>query len=222
MLRISRLRAVLPLVLLTLTSVATAEAPRWWSSDYDTPSGSRMKCHHGKQWPLAARPCGPCEPCWHQYHTQHYWPDPYRWEDRCNVRAALAGQAERGWVQATTLYDQHFDPETQELNLAGRTRLAWILLHAPAHRRQPYVQTSTDPSYSQTRLASVQNLATELAGPSCPTALLRVCQPFGQNGQECEEIRRRYLSSTPDPRLPFTSLNGSSQEATSTDSAGGQ
>lgn len=214
MLRISRLRAVLPLVLLTLTTAAIAGGPRWFATDYDTPPGSRMKCHSGKQWPLAARPCGPCEPFVHQYHTQHYWPDPYRWEDRCNVRAALAGQADRGWIQATTLYDQHFDDETQELNLAGRKRLEWIVLHAPAHRRQPFVQTSVEPGASQIRLASVQNLAGELAGPNCPVAILRVAQPIGQNGQEAEEIRRRYLSSTPDPRLPFTSLSGSSQEAT--------
>ena len=208
MVRTSKTVILVPILLLSLGSVVLAGgAFRWWSTDEPTFPAQAKSYHHGKEWPLAPRPeCN--EPLVHQYHTQKYWPDPYRWQDRANIRAVMSDQADRGWLTATTLYDQHFDPETQELNLAGTKRLQWILLQIPAHRRQPWVQTGDNTAASQMRLASVQIAAAEIAGPGCPPPMLRVCRPIGLNGEEADRVRRRFIETAPDPRLPFVPLIG--------------
>jgi hypothetical protein len=200
--------ALVPVSLLSLAGLLSAgDTSEFWYPECDSLPGSRVKYHSGKQWPLAPRPCAPSEPCIHRYHTAHYWPDPYRWQDRESVRAHFAAQAASGWMTNTTLYDQHFDAETQELNDAGRVHLKWILLYAPAQRRTPWVQAADTPQVNQARLANVQAAADALTGASCPVAL-RVCQPYGGSAQEVDLIRRSYLESIPTPRISYTPQQG--------------
>lgn len=203
--------ALVPVMLLALAGLLSAGDSEFWYPECDSLPGVRMSCHGGKQWPLASpRPCGPDGPCLHRYHTAHYWPDPYRWQDRASVRTYWAAQAASGWTTNTTLYDQHFDPETQELNDAGRVHLKWILLYAPPQRRIPWVQAGDSPQISQTRLASVQSEATAMVGTVCPQVMLRIAQPYGASAQEVDLVRRSYLSSLPDPRISYTPQQGSS------------
>jgi hypothetical protein len=147
----------------------------------------------------------------HQYHTSHYWPDPFRWKDREIVRGTIAAQRDNGWITATTLYEQHFDDETQTLNDAGRRHLRWILLHTPADRRMAWVQAGYDDSISQVRLASVQAEATRIAGPQCAPVMLRVSQPHGRNAQEVDLINRAYIGGLPSPHLPIPVTGGGGQ-----------
>jgi hypothetical protein len=201
-----------PLVLAGVVSPVQAEGWfGWFNSNRDTPPGSRQKVHSGKVWPLEARPCGPNEPLVHQYHTSHYWPDPFRWKDREIVRGTIAAQRDNGWITATTLYEQHFDDETQTLNDAGRRHLRWILLHTPADRRMAWVQAGYDDSISQVRLASVQAEATRIAGPQCAPVMLRVSQPHGRNAQEVDLINRAYIGGLPSPHLPIPVTGGGGQ-----------
>lgn len=218
--------ALIPVALLTLAGFAAgADDCEFFYPQEDSLPGCRTKYHSGKQWPLDVRPCGPSEPCIHRYHTAHYWPDPYRWQDRGAVRAYLEAQKAAGWMTATTLYDQHFDPNTQELNDSGRRHLKWILVYAPPQRRTTWVQAGDAPEINQVRLASVQNSATAMMG-SCPSAvMLRVCQPYGASAQEVDLVRRAYLSSLPDPRISYTPQSGggsSGGSGSSSSSSGGR
>lgn len=214
--------AIIPVSLLTLAGFLSANDAEFFYPECDSYPGVRMQCHSGKVWPLAPRPCGEPEPCIHRYHTAHYWPDPYRWQDRTSVRMHIAAQATAGWTTNTTLYDQHFTPETQELNEAGRRHLKWILLYAPPQRRTPWVQAGDTPQSSQARLASVQNAAALMA-PNCTAPImLRVTQPYGASAQEVDLVRRGYLSSMPDPRISYTAQQGGSTGGTSSQSGGGQ
>ncbi len=54
----------------------------------------------------------------HTYYSEHYWPLPYVCQDRAYVHAAMEQQTALGWQEDTTLFDRHFDPETQHLNRA--------------------------------------------------------------------------------------------------------
>lgn len=209
-------KSMLALVPLTLLAVGTPvsaldreacdEAGEFWYPECDSVPGSRVKCHSGKQWPpYVARPCGPSEPFMHRYHTAHYWPDPYRWQDRASVRTHLEAQRSAGWMTTTTLYEQHFDPETNELNQAGKVHLRWILLHVPPNRRTTWVQAGETADVSRTRLASVKNATASVFGPEAPAVMLRVCEPYGAPAQEVDLVRRAYLSSWPVPRLPTKS-----------------
>lgn len=202
--------ALVPVSLLSLAGLLSAGDAEFWCPESDSLPGSRVKYHSGKQWPLEPRPCGPSEPCCHRYHTAHYWPDPYRWQDRVSVRTHFAMQANAGWMTNTTLYDQHFDPETQELNEAGRVHLKWILLYAPPQRRVPWVQAGDTPQINETRLASTQAEAAAMVGMNCAPISLRICQAYGGGAQEVDLIRRAYLSSLPNPRISYTPQSGSS------------
>ena len=218
--------AIVPASLLCLSGLLSADDAEFFYPQSDSLPGVRTEYHSGKQWPLAPRPTGCPEPCIHRYHTAHYWPDPYRWQDRSSVRAHINAQSAAGWLTNTTLYDQHFNLETQELNDAGRRHLKWILLYAPPQRRQPWVQAGDSAEISQVRLANVQALAAEMA-PQCHSAImLRVCQPYGASAQEVDLVRRAYLSSMPDPRISYVPQSGSSAGgsggSSSSGSGGGQ
>ena len=201
---------LIPLSLLSLAGLLSADDAEFLYPQYDSLPGTRVSYHSGKQWPLAPRPCGPHEPFIHRYHTAHYWPDPYRWQDRASVRAHIAAQSAAGWLTNTTLYDQHFDPETQELNDSGRVHLKWILMFAPPQRRTPWVQVGDSAEISQVRLASAQNEAAAMLGNGAPPIMLRVCQPYGASAQEVDLVRRAYLSSMPVPQISYTPQQGSS------------
>jgi hypothetical protein len=201
---------LVPLSMLSLAGLLSADDAEFFYPQYDSLPGTRVTYHSGKQWPLAPRPCGECEPCIHRYHTAHYWPDPYRWQDRSSVRGYIATQTAAGWMTNTTLYDQHFDAETQQLNDSGRVHLKWILLYAPPQRRTPWVQAGDSAAISQVRLASVQNEANLMAGECAPQIMVRICQPYGASAQEVDLVRRAYLASMPQPRISYTAQNASS------------
>jgi hypothetical protein len=208
--------ALVPASLLSLSGILAAGDSEFWCPEDDSLPGVRVQYHSGKQWPLEPRPCAPKEPCIHRYHTAHYWPDPYRWQDRVSVRMHAAAQAAAGWTTNTTLYEQHFDPETNELNEAGYVHLRWILLYAPPQRRMPWVQAGDTPQISEIRLASAQAAASAISGgAACPVSL-RVCQPYGGSAQEVDLVRRAYLSSIPNPRISYIPQNGSSTGAANT------
>lgn len=199
-----------PVLLFYVAAAAWADETwnDWWSSDEPVPMGSRQRYHNGKQWPIYPRPQGKCEPLVNRYYNAHYWPDPFRWEDRGSVRTAMAMQRDNGWMSATTLYAQHFDPVTSQINEAGKVHLQWILLHAPPSKRMTWVQAGENPNTSKLRLASAQEEATLLAGNGAPPVMLRVCQATGTSAQEIDLIRRSFLATIPEPRLDYISLSG--------------
>jgi hypothetical protein len=204
--------ALLPLVWLSTGPQTFAlddeccDPAEFWYPECDSLPGSRMRCHGGKMWPAyVARPNGCSEPFWHRYHTEHYWPDPYRWQDRSSVRTYLEAQRSAGWMTATTLYAQHFDPDTNELNQSGKIHLRWIQIHVPPNRRTTWVQAGEVAQVSQMRLASVKNATAAVFGNDCPPVILRVCEPYGGSAQEVDLVRRAYLSSWPVPRIPVKS-----------------
>ena len=200
--------ALVPLAVLTVSGFIQAYDSEFWCPECNSLPGSRTYCKHGKQWPLAARPNCPSEPAIHRYHTAHYWPDPYRWQDRGSVREHVEAQRAAGWVTATTLYEQHFDANTHELNQAGRNHLRWILLHVPPARRMPWVQAGDTTDVSQARLASVHSASNEIVGGPGPAAMLRVCQNYGGSAEEADLVRRAYRSSMPSPRIQVSHGGG--------------
>jgi hypothetical protein len=189
---------------------------------YDTVPGTRARCHAGKLWPLAPRPGGPSEPIIHRYHTAHYWPDPYRWQDRTAYRTAFSVQKSVGWMTATTLYDQHFDAGTNELNKAGREHLRWILRHVPRHARSAWIQSGETAEVDAARLASVRAEAQVVAGHDLPSIQLRVCEPAGSSARLADIVQRAYESSVPPPRIPLPSqASGNGSGGSTTGSADG-
>lgn len=218
MLTIYLRRSIVPVLCLAGVSALSA-GERWdrfkraWSTPYSVPEGSRMHEHSGKQWPPFPRPVGEPEPYVHRYHSAHYWPFPYRDEDRSAVRVALEQQTNAGWIAATTLYDQYFDAETHELNQAGKVQLRWIVLYSPPSRRSVFVATADSPAHSQIRLTSVQSESSSIvAGGQIPPIMLRTCQSVGTSAEMVDRVHRNFIQSTPTPRIPLTGAVGNAQQ----------
>ena len=173
----------------------------WYARRALDPVGARQKYYKGKTWPPFPRPQGISQLPTHTYHAAHYWPHPYGIYDRQSVRDFVTAQEEAGWTQATTLYDYHFDRDSQTLNRAGRIQLNWIMRAVPASRRLLYVQAGASTTASQYRMASVQNEAKEALGDMAPPVILRVTSPLGRPAIEIDQIQRADRDSQPVPRI---------------------
>ena len=162
-----------------------------------------MECN-GKQWPPYPRPVGPEQPCCHIYHAEHYWPWPYMCTDRQVVLDMTRTQEANGWLCETTLYDYHFNAETNELTVPGKLQLKWILENVPASYRTVWVQQAEDPAVSQQRMTNVRTVAARLVSqPNLPTIAFRPATAPGRPAIEVDSIRRKELESIPNPRIAF-------------------
>lgn len=183
--------------------------PEWYEMRAADPVGAPQKYHWGKFWPPRPRPTGPGQTFIHKYHTAHYWPYPYIFEDRAAVESAFQMQAERGWEACSTLYDYHFDPSTHQINAAGRKHLRWILATAPEGLRQTYVAMAEDPAYNGVRLQTAQQAAELLVGVgNAPPLELRYAAPAGRPSNEVQAIHEGRLKNMPQPVIQYTPVSG--------------
>lgn len=192
----------------------SAEGPRrgtaeWYEAHACDPIGQRQQFKFGKVWPAVPRPIGEPAPCIHKLHHNLYWPHPYVDLDRQSVQQFTDIQIHKGWVEATTLYDYHFDVETQTLNSAGRDHLYYIMSGVPMAYRTAYVQASrVDPVISEQRLAAVQSEAARfVGGDQLPPVLLRVANPMGTPAVDVDAIFQ-YRRDNPNPTPVLQSSGG--------------
>lgn len=182
----------------------------------DRPPGGSQTEYKGKLWPPFPRPQGKEAGFIGQYHYAHYWPYPHSCEDQSSVRAALNIQASNGWVEGTTLYSYHFNPQTNQLNSAGQAHLEYILFRVPAQYRTAFVQRSGSVQDDQLRVANVQTVASGMLNDgNLPPIALRRGKAYGASAGEVDMISRKFSSSTPNPRLPSAGASGGSSAASS-------
>ncbi len=180
----------------------------------ERPVGASQKEFKGKLWPPFPRPVGKEAGFWQQYHYAHYWPYPHSCEDQSSVRAALNLQVSNGWVEGTTLFNYHFHPETHQLNSAGLSHLEYILFRVPGQYRTAFVQMSGSAQSDQRRVANVQSAASSLLNDgNLPPIALRRGKAYGAPAGEVDMISRKYISSTPNPRLPAAGAGGAAPAA---------
>jgi hypothetical protein len=189
----------------------------WWRARAQEPVGARQVECKGKEWPPYPRPVGPEMPCWHIYHAEHYWPWPYLCTDRENVLSMSRMQEANGWLSETTLYDYHFNAETNELTVPGKLHLKWILEYVPPSYRTVWVQPVEDPALSQTRMANVRATAARLVSQAnLPTIAFRPAMAPGRPAIEVDSIRRKELETIPSPRIAFEAGAGGASSTANT------
>lgn len=177
----------------------------WYAIHANDPVGERQVYKYGRFWPPQPRPTGPKQLFMHKYHTQKYWPMPYVCGDRDAVYSVWNSQADNGWQSITTLYDYHFDPETNALNHSGQRHLQWILQSAPPERRRISVQASNDPVINQTRVSNVQVAAASVAGASpVSDVALRTTYPAGRPAEEVQWIHEQQQTLRTPPQIQYT------------------
>jgi hypothetical protein len=120
-------------------------------------------------------------------------------------------QTALGWQNQTTLYDRHFDQNTQALNTAGRLQLEYILFTVPPQRRSVYVQATRSPEGDEIRRVSVAEAAATMRPGQSPAEItMRTCEEIGRPAAEVGSIAEQYLQSTPVPRIGNSIGSGAS------------
>ena len=174
----------------------------WWAEKAALPPGVRQTCYKGKVWPTRPRPNCDRQQYSHTFHSAHYWPYPYVCQDRSLVTGLWNDQVANGWIEETTLFEYHFDPDTDRLTRPGRNHLQWIMEIVPESRRIVFVRASVDAVRDQVRQENVRTAATELVGAAgIPAIVLRTAQPPGRPAREVQVIRTKDVLSIPVPRL---------------------
>ena len=185
---------------------------RWSCDDYylrgQLPIGQRQKCYKGKTWPVDPRPTGPTPHAIHRFHAAHYWPYPYYIWSRNRVMDTISAHEQNGWQDATTIYEYHFDPDTNELNDSGKLHLRWVLLNAPSKYRTLFIQTSGEEGVNEMRTVGVKQYASRLmAGQEIPPVVYRNVISVGRPAGEIDYIRNAELGSMPQPRISVNTMS---------------
>lgn len=101
--------------------------------------------------------------------------------------------------------DQHFDPQTQQLNSFGQSTLAGIMQNMPAQRKQIFVAQAPDEGVTEVRMENVSQLISTFYGQLAPTALVAASslQPAMASGARAEGVLRKFTESAPAPIVPL-------------------
>jgi len=191
-----------------LGNVAVAGGPypftqEWYAERAGDPPGARQVESHGKLWPPFQRPVGRKATKVHNFHYAHYWPYPHNIEDEAYVRNIFELQTSNGWVQNTTLWEYHFDPETHQWTDEGRTHLLWVSQSVPPQFRTVYVAQTASPESTQMRVANAEQYYREQGVVNAPAIISRASSLVTRPAVEIDQIRRMELMSMPRPRLFF-------------------
>jgi hypothetical protein len=153
--------------------------------------------------------------------TRRVWPEPYVQADRAAARAAFATAVENGWRRQNMLGEFHFESATGQLTEAGKLKVQWILTTCPSQHRIVYVHAAYTDAKTAARMAAVVQQV-HLVAPSNPSPVLSTTIPDeGWPAQRVDQISRKFMSSTPTPRLPDDIANTAGGGGGSSGSGGG-
>ncbi len=163
---------VLPAALFAMIAMSSVSVAQCASCDYQQSGGA------GYGWPGDGCQSGNCgggcgsgvgaslEDKWQRFKAEcelvmarnEAWPQPFSCQDREIYYQIFNQQMAHGLQVAHTLTSDYFDAETNELNNAGQTRVAWIMQNAPANHKQIYIyEDQTGPTMQQ-RMQNVRDL----------------------------------------------------------------
>jgi hypothetical protein len=154
------------------------------------------------------------------WHRNNMWPKPFIYADRAAVCEPFAIQANNGWRLQNTIGDSYFEPTTQELTVAGQTKVKWIVQQAPLSRRTVFVLANESEEITNARMTSVQQAVGRFTIKGPPAEVLMTDRDVnGGSGEYYDAVDRALKSSVPVPRLPARS-SGSGASGSGSGSGG--
>ena len=137
------------------------------------------------------------------YHRNAMWPEPFLQADRNAVMCPFAIQTANGWRQQNLLSGYHFDEATNQLTLAGESKLRYILTQMPPTRRTIFVQQGLSSEVTEGRMRSVDRAAERIVPAGMVAHIVESNLPnAGWPAADSDAVTRKFLATTPDPRLP--------------------
>ncbi len=141
------------------------------------------------------------------------WPEPFTSADRAPVRAANAAMEANGWRRQNMLCEYHFTPGTAQLTEAGHQKVQWILTSAPRQHRVIYVHRALTDSETSARMASVLQLASQIAPNDLPPVLTTSISDEGSAADQIDQVNRKFQATIPKPRLSDQSSSGANSSS---------
>ena len=143
---------------------------------------------------------------WSDFRANNMWPEPYNEPDRESVRTPINIMIANGWRRENTLNDHHFDRESNELTDAGKIKVELIVTKSPPQFRTVFVERMVDPEANAARLAAVQQIAENyVLDGEMPAVVDIQGGAVGWSALDIDNVRRKYIDSAPEPRLPASS-----------------
>jgi hypothetical protein len=147
------------------------------------------------------------------YRRNNAWPEPFIWADREATMKPFGIMVANGWRRQNMLSDYHFNEDNPQLNLAGETKLRYILTQMPPNRRTVFVQRGLSPDVTAMRIDLVQRAAGRMTPPGFVADVVETDLPNdGWPADDIDAIAKKWQATRPDPRL---------QKASNGDGSGG-
>ncbi len=162
--------------------------------------------------------------CWEgfkrDWHRNAMWPEPFLQPDRNATMAPFAIQIANGWRRQNLLSDYHFNEGTQQLNLAGETKLRHILTQMPPSRRTVFVQQGLAADVTQARMLAVDRASAHILTNGNVAQIVESNLPNeGWSAEDVDAVTRKFNASRPDPRLPAGGISSGGSGAGGYDSS---
>jgi hypothetical protein len=136
------------------------------------------------------------------YRRNNAWPEPFIWGDREAVITPFSIQIANGWRRQNLLSDYHFNEENPQLNLAGETKVRYILTQMPPNRRTIFVQRGLTNDVTALRIDMVQRAAGRMVPNGYAVDVVESDLPNdGWPADAVDAIAKRWDATRPDPRL---------------------
>jgi hypothetical protein len=154
------------------------------------------------------------------YHRNMMWPEPFLQSDRNAVVCPFAIQTANGWRRQNLLSDYHFNDATSQLTLAGESKLRYILTQMPPTRRTVFVQQGLSTDVTEGRMRSVERAAERIVPTGMVAHIVESNLPNdGWPAADIDAVTRKFIATTPDPRLPRGGISSGGSGAGGYDSS---
>jgi hypothetical protein len=151
-----------------------------------------------------------------EYKRNQYWPEPFIWADRKATIAPFGQMVANGWRRQNLISDYHFNDADTQLNVAGESKIRYILTQMMPSRRTMFVQRGLTPEQTANRIRLVYNTAMNMMPPgSMPDVQESDLPNDGWPADDVDAVARRFNATRPNPRLQNVQSGGSDPNGSS-------
>ncbi len=144
-----------------------------------------------------------CENFKREYHRNTMWPEPFLQPDRNAVMAPFSVQTANGWRRQNLMSDYLFNEATNQLTLAGETKLRYILTQMPPSRRTVFVQQGLSAPVTEARIHAVERASSRILPQGMLAQVVETnLSNEGWPAEDVDAVYRKFSATRPDPRLP--------------------
>ncbi len=147
------------------------------------------------------------------YRRNRVWPKPFNCADRQLYFAVWEPMFEDGFRCNCVFTDNHFDAKTNELNDAGKAKIAGIYRNAPKDHKLALVQNYGDPGVVDQRLRNLESAINTWYGSGSFSEIALTDKFLPTFAAERVQILNQLSGQqTPPPIIPVASGTGSTSD----------